>query len=463
MPLNKQDRIQLSAKLTNIPDEKKEVDKSIAVISKALTEAEAKDAPNKKIIEEKNILINLYQNEFKLLDGNNRTELNENVFLNSAQRKVPNSFFPNRPGVTLPSIPSGVWINYTPFSRTHAIGKNENEVYSSKLSKYEEKTITDINSIINLIQTTANIAQRATGKKGETTGFCSKTGSTQSECIANGGVWTPGPDIFVENPIVQDFLNNIKTLVQDWEDILNNQKNILSSISDSNSERTAGNLDAISDINNTISIINSWQSVRDFDTTTSLPSTISSFNSLTESYFLQTKLQPTTLQNLKNELIARNVYVSTRINQLTSSTYLGSIVQNMSDGSITNIQGMYGERMLFIDMRLNTVSGTLSEIIGLSNAKTAQDETKKSADIALKGVQLVIKASKAVAPGINTPYMNFEDLSEFSVGDRVYVVADEQEELSGIIEQIEGNRAKFTFNISQKYTTDNNSRVYKVL
>jgi len=74
-----------------------------------------------------------------------------------------------------------------------------------------------------------------------------------------------------------------------------------------------------------------------------------------------------------------------------------------------------------------------------------------------------MKATKAAAPGIDTKFMNFESLSGFSVGDRVYLVADDQEELSGSIEEINGNRAKLTFSVPKKYTTSNNTRIYKLL
>jgi hypothetical protein len=135
----------------------------------------------------------------------------------------------------------------------------------------------------------------------------------------------------------------------------------------------------------------------------------------------------------------------------------------MATGSITAAQGLYGERMLFIDMRINAVSGTLTDIYGLSGAKTAQEQAKQAADIAAQGAALAMKATKAIAPGIDTKYMNFESLSGFSVGDRIYMVADDQEELSGSIEEISGNRAKLTFTVSKKYTTVNNTRIYKIL
>jgi len=467
MSLNKQDRIELSAKMAGAAEEKSAVDKTIEIVDQAKLKAEAKDSPNKKLVDEKTALINPYQNELKLLDGTARTELVESTLLDSAKRVLGNSFFPNKPDIPLPSIPGGVWLNFSPFSRTHAIGKNNLEVYQSTGNRNEQNIIADINNIMSSIEGKIK-ASRATGKMGQTTGSCSGetpagSGTTQSLCIANGGTWTPGPDVFVPETEVRGFLIDLKLLVQEWENILTSQKNILTPVIDSNSTRKTQNLAAMADIDNTLIVINNWQAVQDYDSTTPLPSTVAVFNMLDESYFQQTKMQPTTLQNLKNELTERSLYIATRMDQLSGNNYLGSITQDMSTGSITSVQGLYGERMLFIDMRINAVGGTLSEVVGFSMSKTSQNEIKKSIEIAAQGIGLIMKATKAAAPGIDTKFMNFESLSGFSVGDRIYLVADDQEELSGSIEEISGNRAKLTFSVPKKYTTSNNTRIYKLL
>ena len=467
MALIKQDRIELSLKLAGAAEEKSAVDKTIAIVDQAKIRAEAKDSPNKNLLDGRTALINPYQNELKLLDGITRTELTESIVLNSAKRVLGNSFFPNQTSVPLPSIPAGVWLYFVPFSRTHAIGKNNLEAYTATGGRGEQIITAEINAKISLIEAKV-IATRATGKKGQTTGTCAGatpagSGTTQALCVANGGVWTSGPDAFVADTVTQGLLTDLKTLVQEWEDTLNSEKSIISSMTDTNSTRKTQNLSAISDINNSLVLINNWQAVQDYDTTTALPSTIAAFNALTQSYFQQTKMQPTTLQNLKNELTARSSYVTTRVGQVSGNNYLGSITQDMTTGSITTIQGLYGERMLFINMRINAVGGTLSEVVGFSISKSSQNEIKQSVDLASQGIGLVMKATKAAAPGIDTKYMNFENLSGFSAGDRVYLVADDQEELSGSIEEVTGNRAKLTFPVSKKYTTSNNTRIYKLL
>lgn len=467
--LTKDDRIQISAKIVGIKEEKALSDATTVSLNDAKTKAQAKDDSNKKLVDSRTIFINSYQKELKYLDGNVRTELTENIILDSANRVKNNSFFPVDPQTPLPSLPTGVWPNFIPYSKTHAIGKTNLEAYSSTYTRKEPTIISDINAKIAQIETQL-ISHRATGKKCTTSGTCSinpTVNTTQALCTAAGGTWTPGPDVYSTDTTVTGYLTDLKTLIQEWEDALNNEK-IQVPTNDSNSTRALGNTNSISDINNSINIINVWQSVQDYDTTTALPTgsngtAVAAFDAKTESYFQQAKLQPTTLQNIKNELTARSSYVTLRIGELTGSNYLGSITQNLSTGSLTATAGLYGERIYFLDMRINLLSGSLTEVISLGNSTAAQAQIKEAANNSATGLALIMKAVKAVAPGIDTPYLNFENLTGFSANDRIYVVADDQEELSGSILEISGNRAKFTFNIPKKYTTANNTRLYKVL
>lgn len=466
MSLSKQDRIELSLKLSGAKEDIANMDKLAEVFEQAKVKAQQKDSPNKKLLDERTALVNAYQNELVFLDGIVRTQLVEYMIVDSAKRVAGNHFFPNQNNVSLPSVPTGIWTGFSPLSRNYAIGKTHLETYTSTGNRTEQNIIADINAKITLIESKI-IASRATGKKGQTTGTCSGetpagSGTTQILCTTKGGTWTPGPDIFVNDTDTQQLLTDLKTLVQEWKNILNSQKSILISISDLNSSRKTQNLNAITNIDDSISVINNWQSIQDYDTTTPLPSTIAAFNALLESYFQQTKMQPTTLQLLKDRLTQRLVFANARKDQLTT-TYLGSITQDMSEGEIYSTTGLYGERMLFLDMRINASGGTLTEVVSFSNSKGAQEKTKKSINIATQGAGLVMKATKASAPGIDTFYMNFEDLSGFAVGDSVYLVADDQEELLGKIQEIIGNRAKLSFSVPKKYTTINNTRIYKIL
>lgn len=466
MSLTKQERIALSGKISGIKDEKALADSSIAVLTKLKEKAEAADAPNKTLADQRTLLINSYQDELEFIDGVTRTKLTESILLDSARNVLGNSFFPND-RIASPSVPTGIWTKFVPLANTHAVGKNKLEVFPSENGRGELDIISDMNDVIGEIESEL-ISHRATGKKGESTGSCSGetpagSGTTQPICIANGGIWTSGPDIYVSDPIIQGLLSNLVLLVQEWEDSLNNQKNIITPIVDKNSTRSSLNQSAILDINNAILVIDNWQSIQNFDTTTPLPTYIYQFDAMVESNFQQTKLQPTTLQLLKDEIAARNIFATNRESLLIGQDYLGSVTQNLSDGLIIDTKGLYGERMLFIDMRINAVAGTLTEVIALGNSQNAQDQIKKSCENSEKGGNLVMKAVKLSAPGIGTSYINVENIEGFSVNDKVFLVADDQEELVGGILEIQNNRVKLTFDVSKRYDTSNNSRIYKLL
>src|SRR5690606_37345616 len=105
--------------------------------------------------------INAYQNEIKLLDGNDRTELLEQDIIDSANRTKQNFFFPNDNQVPTPSIPDGIWKFLTPFSNSKAIGLNYSEAFPSVVTKEQDKIDTS-NGIIAIIEGIQD-ATRCTG------------------------------------------------------------------------------------------------------------------------------------------------------------------------------------------------------------------------------------------------------------------------------------------------------------
>lgn len=465
----KEDRIEISKKLTNVPKEVQQAEEQAAVIDVNIVKKEKEDAPTKKLIEERNVYINIYQDELKLLDGITRSELTEQVMVDSVNRVLNNSFFPNDSTTLLPSVPDGVWKNLTPLVKTHAIGKNNFEVFPSTTGRDEQDIISDINAKISTIESYI-VPTRATGQECVASGSCMGemppgSGVDQATCIANGGTWTVGPDIRQPSPEFQGHLTDLKDLVQEWEDILNSQKSIIpfAPNPDPNSPRQAGNDAAVADINNAISIIDTWQAVQDFDTTTSLPLDCDDFENMIEDDFEQSKALPITLQTLKDELVARSLYASTRESDLKGNTYLGSVSQDLNTGEITAYNGLYGERMRFIDMRINSAGGSLTTLVGLKNGKNFTNTLKAVSENAGGALSLVMAASLVAAPGLDTKFLNLKDASKFNAGDRVYVVANDQQELSGSIVSKDGNRVELTFNVSKKYTLANQTRLYKLL
>jgi len=441
----KEDRIEISKKLTGVDKEIQAADDQAARIVDSIEKAEKEDAPNKKLMDDRTLFINPYQNELKFLDGNVRTELTEQVVIDSAKRTLNNSFFPNNPATPLPSVSDGVWKNLVPFAGNHGVGKTSFETYDGPVQRTEQDIIDEINAAIVLVEA-ESIPERATGQ----------------QCEAGT---PPALDTYSLYDVIQDLLTEIKTLVQEWEDMLNDELITIpfGPNSDPNTTRQSGNDTSVSDINNAVSVIDTWQTVQDFDITTSLPSDCDDYYMMVEGDFEQAKLQPTTLQLLKDELLARASYIAIRESELAGNDYLGGVNQDVNSGEISAFNGLYGERMRFIDLRLNASGGTLSKKIGLETASNFTGGQKANAENARAALSLVMAATLAIAPGIDTKYLNVKDASQFSAGDRVYVVANDQEELSGSIVSVNNNRIELTFNVPKKYTTVNQTRLYKIL
>lgn len=466
--LSKQDRIDISSALISTEDDIATADKGIAEAAALKVLAEEKDATNKQFVDERTVLIDPYQTEAQYLDGITRTQLTETIIDNSARRLPGNTFYPADPTTPLPSLADGVWKQFTPFARTSAVGKTLLEVYTATGGRTEQNIIDDINAKIVSIEGGV-IANNATGQECvQNTCIGGVGGETDAGvCATNGGTWTPPQaDTYQADSTVTTWLSDLKTLVTEWETRVNNEQGVIPA--DTNSTRDTKNNIASADITAAIVVIDAWQAVQDFDTVTTLPTgndgaACTVFTALTEGGLQQTKLQPTTLSPLKAELSARSTYIGTRLSELTSSDYLGTIVQDISNGKLTTLTGLYGERMLFINMRIGIISGTLSTVIGLESSGVIQEQSKDDAVNTDTALQLVMTATKLAAPGLNTFYLNLKDATGFSAGDVVYVVADEQEELSGSIESVLGNRVKITFKVPSKYSTDNNSRIYKLL
>jgi len=248
-------------------------------------------------------------------------------------------------------------------------------------------------------------------------------------------------------------LNNLKTQVTTWKNSLNAQKSVIV-LTETVPTRLAENQAAYNAIDPVIPMLVAWEALIDFNVAGSCP--------LSESWgsYGTNKLHPTGLQMLKDTVTYRTPFLTTRKAQLNS--YFGSIVQSPT-GEISSATGWYGERFLIIDSRLNIISGSANGKYGAEKAIATQNQVQASNTTTAMAYDLSMKATKAVAPGLDTNYLNVQNASSFNVGDRVYVVANNQEELSGSIEEKSGNRLKLTFKVPKKYNLGNQTRIYKMV
>ena len=461
MTISQTDRIIITKKMVSVPLDNASADRTKAQIDAAAATSQTKDTANKNLMDSFTPLINGYQSEVSYYDGNQRTQLVEQDIQDSSNRVKDCPFFPNDPTTPLPSLPSGVWTYMGAFALNKAIGKTYTEGWAASIAN-ETALVISINAQIAQIQALSGM-NRSTGQVAisGTPAHCSLPAFTnQPDCLTGGGTWIPDtPDQIVIDPIMQGYGTNLKNLVDSWRTVLTNANNSVPMF-DTDPTRYASNVSTQSDIINALSIINTWWNRADFDTNHG-QTTVSGFNNYDYNTLQPTKFRQTELQLLINEINARSSTSGARIT--TISDYLGNIVQSLTDGTITSSTGLYGKRYGFIDIRLNSITGSLSELKGFQMGSTAQDQFKAGNTSALNAYSAVIVCTPLRAPALGTSTIQVVNGALFSISDSVYLVADGCDEISATILSISGNTVSLSTNVSQKYTTDNSSRIYKLL
>lgn len=457
MALSQDDRISISKKIVAIPMQNASADLISSQIDAEKQKAEKEDNANKKLLDDLNLLVHGYQYELERYDGNGRNQLLEQDLIDAANRKLRNYFFPNDPQTPTTSLPDGVWKNFIAFSGSKALGKGYSESYTA-ITK-EQDLIDDVNAKIAAVEVFSNIT-RSTGQSCNSTGTCSLPEyTTEPTCTGNAGTWTPGPDSISTNSEMQDASAALIASVQNWENFLNGTHAVIVN-SDTDVTRSAQNTASANDIANSILVINTWQGLSTFDTTHG-QTTCSGFNSYNVNLLDPTKFRAAELLPLKNELAARQSFIVTRVSELTAN--LGSVTQDMATGDLTATAGFYGQRMRIIDVRLNAMGGSLTKLKGLERGQAAQAEAKKSNDNAAAVYTSIMVATGFRAPATGNNTIHVLDSSGFSIGNTVYVMADNQAEIQTTIVNVEGNAITLSDIIPPKYRQNEFARLYKVL
>ena len=459
MALSQSDRIAISKKIVNIPNENAAADLIKSQLEVGRASAEAEDNANKNLQDSITVLINPYQSELERYDGNGRTQVTEQDMIDSSNRVLQNPFFPNDANTPLPNVPTGGWAFFPAFSGNKAIGKNYDETFTTVTK--EQDLIDAINAQVAIIEAQID-ATRSTGLACGASGTCNLPQyDNEVDCTGNGGVWAPGPDQKDPDPTTQQALIDIVAAVQAWEDFIVTTQGIISGNPDVDAGRLAENNAAISDINTTISAIDTWQALDDFDVTTSTPGDCASFDALDENDFLPSKLRNTELTALKNAISSRESFIATRIPQIEG--HLGTVSQDFGTGDILGGSGFYLQRFRFIDMRLNAIAGSLTALKAAERGQDAQDQFQNANDNAEAALTSVVSASGFRAPALNTSTIHVIDGSLFSPGDSAYVVSDVQQEIAVTISSIDGNRIVLDTVIPEKYRNTDFARLYKEL
>jgi hypothetical protein len=157
----------------------------------------------------------------------------------------------------------------------------------------------------------------------------------------------------------------------------------------------------------------------------------------------------------------RAAFVVTRTAQLNA--VLGTITQNVTNGTITASSGFYGQRYGFLNLRLNALNGSLTILNSLQVASAAQTSIIANITATAATYFGILPTTGFQSNANGTPFVSLLNASFLSVSDSVYVMADNQTELSMTVLTIVGNAISLSASIPSKYTVSSNVRLYKDL
>jgi hypothetical protein len=462
MAIPQDDRIAFSLKIVSADQEAAGLDSAKATLQAEVAKIQKLDTANKNLFDPVNTLINGYHSELQKINGIPRFALTEQQILDSAGRKMRNSFFPNDTSITVPSLSSlnNVWSQVKPFALTVAIGKSYTENYDSPVTKEQDL----INSCLTLITSASAYVdiELTSGQTCGATGSCSNPAyTTQPTCISGGGIWTPGLDAIITYTDVQTLKTNLVNAINTLFTFLTGEASSIVT-NDPDAGHQSQNATAISNINSTLKpLLTTWLGYPDFQTVPLSVTTCVAFYAYNPSLLAPTKLHSTELTALQTALNNRLTFLTTRVSQVTSN--LGSITQNVSTGELTSSVGLYGKRYGLVLLRLNAFGGSLTSLSGLQTAVNAQDGIKSNV-LATKATYygiLPTSSFKANANGSEIVHLN--DVTFLSPGDTVYVVAEGQEELKRAVKSISGAVVTLNDIVPSKYRTSERARLYKDL
>lgn len=432
MALTQDERIAISRKLIAIPVENALADQIKLQLEVVRLAAKKRDDSNTKLLNENNTEINGYQEELERQNGSGHTQLAEQDFIDSVGHILQNPFFSNDSNNPFPGVPDGIWKHFVPVSLTKAIGKTNLAAYGSV--QKEQDLIDAINTQITLME-----------------GYVDIERSTGLHCVP---VDTIQPYV-----ALQVVGTDLIAAVQAWENFITTTFGIIVT-TDTDPTRSAQNIASKIDITNAISVIDTWQAI---DTYVAYPGVVTcvAFYAYDPLTLNPSKFRAGELDILKAEITARQAFIATRVAQLDAN--LGTIVYDPLNGRILSATGFFGIRFRYTDLRLNLMSGSLSAVKAAENGQNAQDELKASNDNAELAYSGVLTVTVFKAPAVGTGVIHVKDASGFSVLDSVYIVANEQTEISATISSISGNIVYLDTQIPKNYRQDNGARLYKVL
>jgi len=239
--------------------------------------------------------------------------------------------------------------------------------------------------------------------------------------------------------LLSGYSSSINGKILAWETKLNNQLTALNLNADNRAPQTTEIANSIADINNALSIISNW-----------LAAPFSGVGG---------KFTDSQILLIESEANDRLNYLTTRATEITIA--LGNVTQDMS-GNVSG-NGIFKSRYDTLNLRINKVSGSLSNKIRLGIAKSGPQGQKDGNLAALSQYDQFFLTTKLTVNANGTNTITVDSVSGFSISNTVFVMADTQSELTGTITNISGLDVTLDFIVPSNYTIINKARLYKLL
>jgi len=395
--LSKADRLAFSAQIINADQQIAGLASATAQLQAIEAKDQALDTANSHLYNPTNSLINSYQAEFSAIDGNIRTSIIEQNIVDAAGHVLGNYFFPNSVLLTIPSLSSknNVWVQVRPFALAFGVGKNYDQSYT--IGPSEQGLITNALALITSASAYTDI-QNTAGQHC-VDGTCSLPQyDNQIDCVANSGIWTPGPESIVAFPAIQTLKSNLVATINGIVTQLNAELAAILT-NDTDPTRQSQNNAAINDINtNILPALNAWLAYADFNTAHGQTTCIG-FNTYNANLLAPTKLHSAQLSALSTALSNRTTFLSVRVPQL--NTNLGSVSQNIDTGDYTGT-GFYKSRLDFLNLRINVMAGSLTALVNDQQSINAQTQISSSLKDEKAIYMSILPTTKFAASGNGT-------------------------------------------------------------
>lgn len=483
MALTQAQRIQISGELLDLPLKVASAAATQAQLAGVKTDLLNKDNSVKIFFDKYNSIIDAYQNERRWVNGTTYSNIVESDVVNAAQRLPGNKFFPA----------DGSWVNFQPKLHPSALGNPTSTSINSEIEIFTKSgkdggllilldfllngqtSVLDEDSLTSDYEPGSGSMQVSSG--GQTQGKLiivegggfsglflidevSGTSLTVTEIVAPDGTLPELTSKVNENIIpfnnserntltsakYQNVISTIATQIINcvllWETAIDNEIIQLNLNTDNRSPQATEITNAKNDINDAKSIIDSWQTLPDTGTTGS-----------------DSKFVDVNIASLQTEVSDRTAFSTTRNSQII--TALGTASQALN-GTLTG-SGMYFERIKQIDSRINAAGGPLTEYYEKSMADLALTQISNTAINTQATYETELKTEKFAADGNGSNIITVNSVTNFSIGNTIFIVSDTQPELTGTITGISGTNIELSFTVSNLYKTGERARIYKQL